>query len=113
MIFFQKKVRLQNLQSSVGKQKMRECEALSFKSLIRKEGYLSNIPLFGDKTINLISRHLNLFTAISQQVLSSARFLLLVMVKNVTETSVTNCPKKSDDDVKALRRVLYAPRFVK
>ena len=24
------------------------------------------------------------------------------MVKNVTETSVTNCPKKSDDDVKAL-----------
>ena len=96
---------------------MRECEALSFKSLIRKEGYLSNIPLFGDKTINLISRHLNLFTAISQQVLSSARFLLkaqtLLMVKNVTETSVTNCPKKSDDDVKALRRVLYAPRFVK
>ena len=71
MIFFQKKGRLQNLQSSVGKQKMRECEALSFKSLIRKEGYLSNIPLFGDKTINLISRHLNLFTAISQQVLLS------------------------------------------
>ena len=31
------------------------------------------------------------------------------MVKNVTETSVTNCPKKSDDDVKALAVVFCTP----
>ena len=38
-----------------------------------------------------------------------AKAQTLLMVKNVTETSVTNCPKKSDEDVKALAVVFCTP----
>ena len=63
-----KMVVLQNLRSGVSQKaknaRMEHRGGLSFKSLPICRVLLVNIPLFGTKTINLISRHLNLFTAI-------------------------------------------------
>ena len=70
---------------------------------------ISRIPAFWDKTINLISRHLNLFTTIHKAVTTSTSQLFGTDLQNSTslslyrkKPSVTNRPKKVDEVVKPI-----------